>query len=243
MNCEIGIFVKCPHPEMIEIIGLVGFDYAVIDMEHTPLGPRDLYPLVLAAECHGLSLVVRIPQKLDAYFKWCRDLNVARIQVPHVESAKDALYAIKHSYFSPVGQRGFCRFVRAANYSMMPKDDYLSKANSNNKLVLQIEGKTGLDNLQEIIDVLPADVSIFIGPYDLSQSLGIPGQICDPRVIEAMEYIILQCRPKGLKVGTFVDTPEGINFWLSRGIDFIEYSSDLHLFALASRSLMASFGR
>ena len=241
MNCEIGVFVKCPHPEMIESIGLVGFDFAVIDMEHTPLGPRDLYPLVLAAELHGLSLVVRIPQKLDAYFKWCRDLDVARIQVPHVETAKDALYAIKHSYFSPIGQRGFCRFVRAANYSMLPKDDYLSKANSNNSLVLQIEGQRALDNLQEIIDVLPPDVSIFIGPYDLSQSLGKPGQIWDPCVIEAMDTIISHCRPKGIKVGTFVDTPEGLNFWLARGLDFLEYSSDLHLFFTASKSLLSPF--
>ena len=91
MNCELGVFVKCPHPEMIEAIALAGFNFAVIDMEHTPLGPRDLYPLVLAAERRGLSLVVRIPQKLDAYFKWCRDLNIAQIQVPHIETGTAAL--------------------------------------------------------------------------------------------------------------------------------------------------------
>jgi len=240
MSCELGVFVKCPHPEMIEAIGLAGFDFAVVDMEHTPLGPRDLYPLVLAAERRGLSLVVRIPQKLDAYFKWCRDLNVARIQVPHVETAQDALYAIKHSYFSPVGERGLCRFVRAADFSTLPKDEYLRQANAGNRLVLQIEGQRALANLPEILAVLPPEASIFIGPYDLSQSLGKPGQIWDPEVVTAMESIIDQCRPKGIKVGTFTDTPEGLAFWSQKGLNFLEYASDLHMFIATSQALVSA---
>lgn len=239
MSGELGVFVKCPHPEMIEAIGLAGFDFAVVDMEHTPLGPRDLYPLVLAAERRGLSLVVRIPQKLDAYFKWCRDLNVARIQVPHVETVQDALYAIRHSYFSPAGERGLCRFVRAADFSAMPKEHYLRQSNAGNRLVLQIEGQRALENLPEILDVLPPEASIFIGPYDLSQSLGKPGQIWDPEVVAAMVGIIDQCRPKGIKVGTFTDTPEGLAFWSQRGLDFLEYASDLHLFIATSQALVA----
>jgi len=224
---------------MIEAIGLAGFDFAVVDMEHTPMGPRDLYPLVLAAERRGLSLVVRIPQKLDAYFKWCRDLNVARIQVPHVETLADALYAIRHSYFSPVGERGLCRFVRAADFSKLPKEEYMRQANAGNRLVLQIEGQKALGNLEDILNVLPTEVSIFIGPYDLSQSLGKPGQIWDPQVVAMMEDIISQCRPKGIRVGTFTDTPEGLAFWSQRGLDFLEYASDLHLFITSSQSLVA----
>lgn len=238
MSCELGIFVKCPHPEMIEAIALSGFDFAVIDMEHTPLGPRDLYPLILAAERRGLSLVVRIPQKLDAYFKWCRDLNVARIQVPHVETAQDALYAIQHSYFSPIGGRGLCRFVRAAEFSALPKDEYLRQANLSNRLVLQIEGQRAFDNLSEILAVLPSEASIFIGPYDLSQSMGKPGQIWDALVVEAMVEIIEHCRMRGIKVGTFTDTPKGLAFWTQRGIDFLEYASDLNLFISGSQDLV-----
>lgn len=240
MSCELGVFVKCPHPEMIEAIALAGFDFAVVDMEHTPLGPRDLYPLVLAAERRGLSLVVRIPQKLDAYFKWCRDLNVARIQVPHVETAQDALHAIQHSYFSPMGERGLCRFVRAADFSALPKDDYLRQANAGNRLVLQIEGQRALVNLPDILEVLPPAAAIFIGPYDLSQSLGKPGQIWDPEVVATMENIIDQCRPRGIKVGTFTDTPEGLAFWTTKGLDFLEYASDLHLFIGAAKTLTES---
>lgn len=240
MKCELGLFVKCPHPEMIEAMALAGFDFAVVDMEHTPLGPRDLYPLVLAAESRGMPLIVRIPQKLDAYFKWCRDLNVSLIQVPNVETVEDVKYAIRHTYFSPMGERGLCRFVRAANFSALTKDAYLERANSNNQLIFQIEGKNALDNLPAILEELPPQSSIFIGPYDLSQSLGKPGQIWDAEVVAAMDGIIEMCRPKGVKVGTFTDTPEGLEFWAKRGLAYLEYASDLNVFISGSKSLIDS---
>lgn len=235
---ELGPFVKCPHPEMIEAIGIAGFNFAVVDMEHTPLSPRDLYPLVLAAERRDLALTVRIPQKVDAYFKWCRDLNVSYIQVPHVETAKDAEYAIKHSYFSPVGERGLCRFVRAADFSGKTKDEYLDYANSTTRLILQIEGERAVANINEILDAIDSDTSLFIGPYDLSQSMGKPGQIWDPEVITKMEAIVELCSRKGVRLGTFTDTPEGVDFWRSRGVSFIQYASDLNLFIGAAKQLI-----
>ena len=78
-KCELGPFVKCPHPEMIEAIGIAGFDFAVVDMEHTPLGPRDLYPLVLAAERRKLSLTVRIPQKNCKHFGDIMNHSIAQM--------------------------------------------------------------------------------------------------------------------------------------------------------------------
>lgn len=239
-SCELGVFVKCPHPEMIEAIGIAGLDFAVVDMEHTPLGPRDLYPLVLAAERRGLALVVRIPAKQDAYFKWCRDLDVASVQVPHVETVEDAAYAMRHSYFAPLGERGLCRFVRAADFSGKSKDTYLAEANSRNRLILQIEGRRALGNVPGILEVIPPEASLFIGPYDLSQSLGKPGDIWDHEVVAAMEGIVAQCRQRGVRVGTFADTVEGIRFWAERGLSFIEYASDLNLFIGAVRSLTTS---
>ena len=237
-KCELGLFVKCPHPEMIEAIGIAGFDFAVVDMEHTPLGPKDLYPLVLAAERRKLALTVRIPQKTDAYFKWCRDLNVSYIQVPHVETALDAEYAIKHSYFNPIGERGLCRFVRAADFSGKTKDDYLEYANNTTRLILQIEGQRAVANINEILEVVTEDTSLFIGPYDLSQSMGKPGQIWDPEVVAKMESIVAICSARGIRLGTFTDTPDGIKFWKNRGLSFIQYASDLNLFIGAAKQLI-----
>jgi 4-hydroxy-2-oxoheptanedioate aldolase len=237
-RCALGIFVKCPHAEMIESLGIANIDFAVIDMEHTPLSPRDLYPLVLAAERRKLSLVVRIPQNLESYFKWCKDLNIVSIQVPHIETREDVIYAIKHNNFSPKGERGLCRFVRAADFSGLSKDEYLEAAKNSNQLILQIEGKRAIENLDEIISEIPFGSSIFIGPYDLSQSLGMPGNIWDPLVIKTMEDIIVRCGEKGIGVGTFTDTVEGINFWSKKKLRFLQYASDLNLLIQAARSLM-----
>lgn len=77
---------------------------------------------------------------------------------------------------------------------------------------------------------MPREASIFIGPYDLSQSLGKPGQIWDAEVIEAMDKIVALCRDRGIGVGTFTDTLDGISHWANRGVSFVEYASDLHLF-------------
>lgn len=123
----------------------------MVGMEHTPLGPRDLYPLVLAAERRGLSLVVRIPSKADEYFKGCRDLDISAIQVPHVETREDALRAVEHSYFSPRGERGLCRFVRAARFFAIAKETCLQEANDRNRPILQIDGRRGIENLPQIV--------------------------------------------------------------------------------------------
>jgi 4-hydroxy-2-oxoheptanedioate aldolase len=209
-------------------------------MEHTPLSPRDLYPLVLAAERRQLKIVVRIPQKDEAYFKWCRDLNVSSIQVPHVATKEDALNAIKFSCFYPIGERGLCRFVRAADFSSKDKNDYLNEANSNNQLIFQIEGKNAIQNIPEIVGVMNPSTSLFLGPYDLSQSLGKPGQIWDNAVVEEMLSVIHICKQKRIRVGSFTDSLEGVKFWKDKGLDFIQFASDLNLFLKSAQELRSS---
>lgn len=239
---KLGPFVKCPHPEMIETIALAGFDFAVVDMEHTPLGPRDIYPLVLAAENRGLDLIVRIPLKDEAWFKWCRDLNVRAIQVPFVESAADVRQAVEHALFGPQGKRGLCRFTRAADFSAKDGARYIAEANADLQLVLQVEGKKGVDNIDEILEAAPQNSILFIGPYDLSQSLGKPGLIWDAQVVEAIEKIVSKCATKGIGTGIFTDTAAGVTFWAQRGMTLIEYGSDLNLFLSAAKSLRDSAG-
>ncbi len=227
---QLGPFVKVARPEMIEAIALAGFDLAVVDMEHVPVSQNDLYPLVLAAERRNLELIVRIPVREEPYFKWCLDLGIRNIQVPFVETAEDVAYCVKNSYFGPQGMRGVCRFVRAADFSATPREVYLSEANERTRLIFQVEGQRGVDNLPEILDAAPKSSILFIGPYDLSQSLGKPGQIWDPAVVAQIEAIVAKCSTKGVGVGIFTDTPEGIGFWSQRGVQLIEYATDLKIF-------------
>ena len=212
-RAQLGPFVKVARPEMIEAIALAGFDFAVVDMEHVPTSPSELYPLVLAAERRDLELIVRIPAREEAYFKWCLDLGVRNIQVPFVESAEDVAYCVRNSYFAPLGMRGMCRFVRAADFSAMPKDDYMARANEATRLILQVEGQRGVGNLPEILDAAPKGSILFIGPYDLSQSLASWAKSgtrtwsarlnpsCRPRRPKAWASVFSPIRPKASASG------------------------------------------
>lgn len=234
----LGPFVKCPHAEMIEAIAHAGFDLAVVDMEHTPTTPRDLYPLVLAAERHGLQLVVRVPANEEPWIKWVLDLGVRFVQVPHVSTAAQAEHAVRLARFHPDGERGLCRFVRAADFSALPKARYLERAGERTRVVLQVEGAEGVANIEQIAAVPGVDM-IFVGPYDLSQSLGRPGDIWHPDVVAGVERVVAVCAAHGVAVGTFTDTPEGVAHWAARGVEMIEYASDLALFLGGARALLA----
>lgn len=233
---SLGPFLKCPHPEMVEACGLAGFDFAVADMEHTPLSPRDLYPLVLAAERRGIELVVRVPKNDEMYIKWCVDLGVRYVQIPFVQSRADVEKAVASAYFGPKGERGLCRFVRSADYSAEERGAYLERANEQTRLIVQVEGEAGVDAIDEILSV-PGIDTLFLGPYDLSQSLKKPGQIWDPAVVAAMRKVVSACDKASVRTGTFSDTPEGAQFWMKEGVGLIEYASDLNLFMGAAAHL------
>jgi len=233
---ELGIFIKSPTIEIIECCGIVGMDFAVIDMEHTPLSPRDLIPLVLASETRELKLIVRLPNLNEEYFKWCLDLGIKHLQVPHIETPVDVDKVINSSFFYPIGQRGLCRAVRAADYSNMNKKDYLDHSNSKVEVIFQIEGIQGFNNLNQILNHDGVN-SIFIGPYDLSQSLGSPGDIWNTAIVDKMKKIIKDCNDQSISVGVFTDTIDGLKFWSNLNVDFIEYGSDMLLFSDALTNL------
>lgn len=240
---EVGLFVKCPHPEMIEAIALAGMDFAVVDMEHTPLSPRDLYPLVLAAERRNLSLIVRVPKNDEAHIKWCIDLGVNRIQIPNITSARDVDAAVEAAYFHPIGARGLCRFVRAADFGTLDKDMHLQSSNIRTQLILQIEGLKALDHIDEIIAAAPKNAVIFVGPWDLSQALGKPGQVWDPEVVYAISHVRQKCADAGLRFGTFTDSLEGLGGLMRAGTDLIAFASDLAVFIRGARALSSEAGR
>ncbi|MBK8727239.1 MAG: aldolase [Holophagaceae bacterium] len=232
---RVGPFLRIPRAELVEMAGLAGFDFAILDLEHGPITPAEAYPMILAAERRGLRLLARIPALHESWFKWLQDLGIGGIQVPHVKTREDAERAVAFSLFAPGGDRGLCRFVRAAEFSNLPKEDYVAQANSGRLLVLQIEGREGLENLDAITDVPGIDV-VFIGPYDLSQSLGLIGQIWHEKVVQAVESSVGLCRSKGLEAGVFTDTPEGLAHWKKQGVRYIAYRVETEILLGAYRS-------
>lgn len=224
----IGIFSKTCDPAFIEIMGYAGADYVIIDLEHGPNSIQNAQNLIRGAQICGVVPIVRVKESCESVMSEALDIGAIGIQVPQITTKSDAQNVMNKTKFAPLGERGVCRFVRAANYSSKDRFEYFK--DENEKItVLQIEGEDGIKNLEEIITVDGIDV-IFIGPYDLSQSLGIPGDIDNPLVEEKMLEIIEKCKTKNITVGTFVDTKENAQKWKKLGIKYISYSVDTGIF-------------
>lgn len=231
-----GPFMKTCDPAFVEIAGYAGFDFVILDMEHGPVSFENLQNLIRAAVIAGAVPVVRTSDSDSISISRALDLGAFGVQVPNVQTAAEARLIIKAAKFFPEGKRGVCRFVRAAGYSSIPQEEYFSRANRT-LVILQIEGKKALENLDEILDVDGIDV-LFIGPYDLSQSLGYPGQVNHPEVIGHMKAIVERAGKRGVVTGTFTDTPDSVRLWTEAGVKYISYSVDVGIFMEACQRVV-----
>ena len=182
--------------------------------------------MVRAAKLTGMSAVIRVLDNDPVMISRALDIGADAVQVPQISTKEDAEQVVRAAKFSPLGERGVCRYVRAAEYTNIDKYAYFDKANKDTLVIIQVEGEEGVKNIEDILSVDGIDV-IFLGPYDLSQSLGVPGQVDHPKVTEMMEEVIAAARERGKAVGTFVDTIEAGSKWIELGVQYISYSVDV----------------
>lgn len=173
-DCVYGIFMKTGDPMFVEAASLGGFDYVILDTEHGPVSIENQQNNIRAAEARGAVPIIRLKDSGENTIGKALDIGAYGIQVPQINSAADAEKIVKFAKFYPYGMRGVCRFVRAADYSAMDRYEYFENS-KNILIILQLEGVKAIENLDEILEVEGVDI-LFIGPYDLSQSLGIPGR-------------------------------------------------------------------
>lgn len=231
-----GTFMKLPCPQIVEILGLAGLDFAIFDTEHGPLTFESIEMLTQAAEVAGISPLVRVYENDPALISRALDLGAEGVLVPHMSTSDDAAQLVKASRFHPEGSRGICRYVRAARFSSMDRHEYFRKANQDTLVVAMIEGREGVANLDSILEVPGIDV-VFVGPYDLSQALGVPGEISNPIVTDAMSDIAGKAQARKVALGTFADDPETALHWARSGVQFIAVSVDVGLIYQAAKTL------
>lgn len=232
----LGLFVNCAYPAFIEICGHAGFDFAIIDMEHGPLHTLGAEDLCRAADCVGLAPVIRIRKNDGPQIQRALDIGSAGVQVPQIETKADAEAVVRGAKYSPIGSRGLSFNTRAGNYTAAGTN-ITDQLNEESLVVVHVEGTRGVENLQEIVSVPHIDV-IFLGPYDLSQSLGIPGQVRDPRVIELMKSAVQTIRNAGKAAGTFADNPETAKQWRDAGVQYVALGVDVAIFLQACQALV-----
>jgi 4-hydroxy-2-oxoheptanedioate aldolase len=229
-----GPFVEVGSPALVEMLGLAGFDFAIIDCEHAAFSGETVGELIRAAEAASIAPLVRVRQNDAGAVLEALDLGATGLHIPQIATAGDALRAVQASKFPPLGSRGFNPFVRAAQYGAIPVDEFRQRADQDTLLVLHIEAQESLASIEQIMAVPGFDVA-FLGPYDLSQTLGIPGQVTHPRVREAMRAIVKAARPYGVFVGCYANDPEQARVWLAEGVAYLAYSVDSVMFLEASR--------
>lgn len=235
-NVVIGPFVKSSDPAFIEIIGHAGFDFCILDMEHGPVDYQQMQNNIRAATVCGILPVIRVAENEEGLIGKALDIGALAVQIPQIETASQAKEAVQAAKFYPEGNRGVCRFVRAAEYSSMDRKEYFQSANDA-LVILQLEGLEAIKNIDSILEVEGIDI-IFIGPYDLSQSLGVPGEVNSKIVIDKMKLIVDKARNKNITVGTFIDREEDIKTWKQAKVQYLSYSVDVGIFYDACRSIV-----
>lgn len=234
----VGTFLEIPSPQLVELLGLAGFDFVVIDREHGSIGLERCEELIRAAASTGITPIVRVARCEEVAIRQPLDMGAAGIHVPQIHSAEMARLAVRSAKFFPKGARGLQPFIRGASYRAYPTAEFLEQSNENTVIVLHIEGKEGVEAFDEIADVEGVDVA-FIGPYDLSQSLGIPGMVKSPLVREKMKSVVEAAKSKKIAVGTYCDDPRTALEWKDLGITYLTVSLDASIFLQAARRLVA----
>jgi len=175
-------------PQVVEIIGLAGFDAAFIDMEHTSFDLPTVQLMVMAAERVGITSIVRTPGFDPAFILRLLDMGVQGIQVPHVSDPQTAREAVKAVRYPPQGDRGMAAGSRAADFGKTPLLDHMAKSNREILLACMIEDMEAVERIDAIAAVEGVDL-LAVGPSDLSRSLGVSGQPDHPRLVAAIDRV------------------------------------------------------
>ena len=181
-----GASVMIPSPQLVEMLGCAGFDWVLIDCEHGTISLETVELMVMAAEAAGITPIARPATNSASHILQLMDRGVMGVQVPHVNSAEDARRAVQAVKYHPQGARGLAVGTRSSLYGFSgPMQEYVAAANRETLVCVQLEDAEGIQRADEILQVEGVDV-FFIGPSDLSQSMGHPGNPKAPEVHTAI---------------------------------------------------------
>ncbi|MDR4508748.1 MAG: aldolase/citrate lyase family protein [Candidatus Brocadiaceae bacterium] len=222
-----GPWCIIPSPTVTNIIATTGMDFVIFDLEHGSISYETLENMICSAESEDCCPLVRVGQRDELQILRSLDLGAHGVLVPHVQNKKEAEEAVSFIKYYPEGQRGFSPYTRAGGYSLIGVKDHAKNQNQQTLVALILENKDCLDKIEEILDIRNVDL-IYIGAYDLSQSLGVPGQLNNPKVRECVERSVRKIRDNGVAAGGYVaKNVEDIRWMTDIGMQFITYLPDV----------------
>lgn len=240
-EAALGIFHGCGSADLIEVSALAGYDFAVIDCEHGPMSPETAQDMIRAAESRGTVPLVRVPEISQSTMLRYLDIGAYGLEVPDVDTAEDARRMVAYSKYAPEGVRGVA-FPRSADYGLCDVAAYTRQENAETLLIAHCENTESLSNLEEICQVPGIDV-IILGPFDMSQSLGVTGQVTHPLVEAAAERVLEVCRKYGKIPGIFCGSGAMARRRQEQGFLFLGVGCDTVMYAQKCKAELEAYGR
>jgi 4-hydroxy-2-oxoheptanedioate aldolase len=195
-----GFFVGTPSAAVVEMVGLCGFDFVIIDTEHGPADIETIENMHRAAAMHGITALVRVPSASVADIQRVVDAGADGIMVPHVATPEIARQVVERAYFTPQGKRG-AALSRSSSYGTVDTAEYYRTRNDHTVVIVMVEDAEALPVVDEICAVQGID-AVFIGPGDLSASMGHPGDAKHPEVAAAIARITGAAKRAGVARAT-----------------------------------------
>jgi len=226
----IGTFICTGSPNVVELLGHAGLDFVIIDMEHSCIGTECAEQLIRAAEATDIVPFVRPTKNDKGLIQRALDSGALGVVIPGGRTGNDAKAAVDASRYHPKGRRGAAT-PRSIRYGVGLESgknlkDVLQEVNKEIMVIFQIETETAVDNLSEILAVEGIDVA-FVGPFDLSQSLGIPGEFDHSRQQEAIRKVLSQGKKVDMSLGMLASNANQANHYIDMGFRFIVLSWDI----------------
>ena len=230
-----GIWVTLEAPAVTELAVLSGLDWVVIVAEHGALDWGDIAGHLRAAVRSETLALVRIAELNGALIKRALDLGAAGIIVPQVNTAAEAERIVELSRYAPLGARGV-GIARAGGYGLNFQP-YVASANDTTTVIVQAEHIRAVENIEEIVKIPGVD-GVLVGPYDLSASMGLMGQIDHPDVVGAIERVTKVCQAANMKLGIFGVTCDSIIPYRDRGFTLLVAGVDTIMLGLEAARML-----
>ncbi|CAN5865004.1 2-dehydro-3-deoxyglucarate aldolase [soil metagenome] len=231
----VGTWIMSASPLVAEAVGCAGFDWGVVDMEHTPIDLMNLVHVLQALAGTRLVPVVRVPWNDTVFIKRVLDAGAQTLLIPFVQNAEEARAAAAACRYPPDGTRGMAGMSRASRFGTAP--NYLTTANQGIHVIVQLETAEAIARVDEIAAVEGVD-ALFVGPGDLSATMGHVGQLTHPDVLELTRRAVQRAKAAGKPIGTVGGTPEVVAQYRDIGFDFIAIASDLGLLMRSAQAAL-----
>jgi 2-keto-3-deoxy-L-rhamnonate aldolase RhmA len=227
----VGPFIsEVRNPNIAYLLAQAGFDFFVLDNEHGTYSYENIANIIAAARGAGIEVIVRIPEIARETILKPLDSGADGLLIPQVNTAEQAIEVVNFSKYPPEGDRGLALRRAHSRYAHVSAADYLKKANEEILIVVQIESKQAVENADKISAVEGVDC-VFVGPFDLSVSLGIPGDINHPREVAAIDHVFEACKINNKPTGILMFDQKLLTSWIQKGVRFAAYSSDISMLA------------